>query len=525
MLINLEKNSIKKIQALEEADFTVVGAGAAGILLATKLSKEGFKVHLIESGDLNINKEAQNKIVSDNKKMEDSAIKGRKRIVGGTTTKWGGQSLPFDKIDFLSKEWINSSGWPISYEEINSFYNEANHFMGIDQYGYGESLLKKLKFKNPLFNNTDLKYRLSKWAPEPNFYKKYKSEITSNYTTIYNGMVTKITYSKDNLVSSIKLKNTKNNEYHINVNNLIIACGGIESTRILLLHLPEKPIYLGMGFMEHLHLNVGSVSTSNLFSFQRLFNTKFHNLRKFTVRIMPSEELQKKEKLVNCSALFDFLPINELNAKSKVYNFFKRIRCKDKNKKFQVKFSSFNIIKLLQIIMSLTKSLFTLIFYRFYYAPENSKINLNVIVEQIADNHNTITLAKEKDLHGNNIAHIKWNIHEISWKSIVVFSKKLKNHLENINGVKVTLNKEIKTETLEYNKYIDPIYHHMGGCRMSKKPNKGVVNRDLQVWGHPNLYVCSSAVFPTSSHSNPTLTILALACRLANNLSKDQKEK
>ena len=65
----------------------------------------------------------------------------------------------------------------------------------------------------------------------------------------------------------------------------------------------------------------------------------------------------------------------------------------------------------------------------------------------------------------------------------------------------------------------------MGGCRMSEKPSKGVVNRDLQVWGYPNLYLCSSAVFPTSSHSNPTLTILALACRLVNNLSRDQKKR
>jgi hypothetical protein len=524
-LINLDNTSKKNIQSLEKSDFTIVGAGAAGILLATKLSKKGFKVHLIESGGLNINKEAQNKIVSDNKKIKDSAINGRKRVVGGTTTKWGGQSLPFEKIDFLYRDWINSSGWPITYEEVNSFYNEANHFMGIDQYGYGESLLKKLNFKNPFFNTTEVEYRLSKWAPEPNFYKKYKSEIRSNYITIYNAMVTSINFSKDKLVSSIKLKNTKKQEYQIKVNNLIIACGGIESTRLLLLNMPEKPINLGVGFMEHLHINIGCISTSNLFSFQRLFNTKFHNLRKLTARIMVSEELQKEEKLVNCSALFDFLSINELNAKSKLYSLLKRIRLKSNDNNYKDPISSFNIMKLLQIIISLTKSAFSLIFYRFYYAPDNSKINLNVIAEQIPDNQNTITLAVEKDLHGNKLAEIKWIIPEISWKSIVVFSNKLKYHLESIDGVEVTLNKEIVIENLEYAKYIDPIYHHMGGCKMSEKPNKGVVNRDLQVWGHPNLYVCSSAVFPTSSHSNPTLTILALACRLANNLSKYKSKK
>ena len=88
----------------------------------------------------------------------------------------------------------------------------------------------------------------------------------------------------------------------------------------------------------------------------------------------------------------------------------------------------------------------------------------------------------------------------------------------------MTLNNEIQIGNLEYSKYISPIYHHMGGCRMSEKIDDGVVNKDLQVWGYQNLYVCSSAVFPTSSHSNPTLTILALACRLANKLSKYKKK-
>jgi choline dehydrogenase-like flavoprotein len=55
---------------------------------------------------------------------------------------------------------------------------------------------------------------------------------------------------------------------------------------------------------------------------------------------------------------------------------------------------------------------------------------------------------------------------------------------------------------------------------MSATAGGGVVDRDLQVWGAPNLYVASAAVFPTSSHSNPTLTVLALAARLVDKLSK-----
>ena len=46
----------------------------------------------------------------------------------------------------------------------------------------------------------------------------------------------------------------------------------------------------------------------------------------------------------------------------------------------------------------------------------------------------------------------------------------------------------------------------------------GVVDRDGKVFGVNNLYVAGSAVFPTSSQANPTLTIVAMALRLADHL-------
>ena len=53
---------------------------------------------------------------------------------------------------------------------------------------------------------------------------------------------------------------------------------------------------------------------------------------------------------------------------------------------------------------------------------------------------------------------------------------------------------------------------------MAASAHEGVVDADCAVHGVPNLYVASAAVFPTSSHANPTLTIVALALRLADHL-------
>jgi choline dehydrogenase-like flavoprotein len=61
-------------------------------------------------------------------------------------------------------------------------------------------------------------------------------------------------------------------------------------------------------------------------------------------------------------------------------------------------------------------------------------------------------------------------------------------------------------------------YHHMGTTRMHEDPKQGVVNADCRVHGIENLYIAGSSVFPTSSYVQPTLTIVALALRLADHI-------
>jgi choline dehydrogenase-like flavoprotein len=62
--------------------------------------------------------------------------------------------------------------------------------------------------------------------------------------------------------------------------------------------------------------------------------------------------------------------------------------------------------------------------------------------------------------------------------------------------------------------------HNIGTTRMSDVPAKGVVDPHCRVHSVKNLYIASSSVFPTSSHANPTLMIIALAIRLADHLKR-----
>ena len=67
---------------------------------------------------------------------------------------------------------------------------------------------------------------------------------------------------------------------------------------------------------------------------------------------------------------------------------------------------------------------------------------------------------------------------------------------------------------------LEPDYHHMGGAHMAAGAANGVVDGDCRLHGSDNLYVASAATFPTAGFANPTVTIVALALRLGEHLTR-----
>ena len=74
----------------------------------------------------------------------------------------------------------------------------------------------------------------------------------------------------------------------------------------------------------------------------------------------------------------------------------------------------------------------------------------------------------------------------------------------------------VEAEMIRYGAYGG---HHLGTARMGNDPRTSVVDAQCRVHGVENLFIASAATFPTSSQANPTLTIVALALRLAKHLA------
>jgi len=67
--------------------------------------------------------------------------------------------------------------------------------------------------------------------------------------------------------------------------------------------------------------------------------------------------------------------------------------------------------------------------------------------------------------------------------------------------------------------------HLAGTTRMGDDPKESVVDKRCRSHDHKNLYISGASVFPTIGTANPTLTIAAMALRLADNLMDDHYNK
>src|SRR5580658_6869601 len=155
---------MKHFPASTEVDYIVIGSGAAGGIMAKQLSVAGFSVVVLEQGSwgkygreheynkdewLNLNLSAEERLMSDPSRQRNTfrpndkvkAVAGTHGygcVVGGGTVTYGGSSwrhLPWEFKEASSDKTIPAgtgmADWPITYEELEPYYTQAEWEMGI----------------------------------------------------------------------------------------------------------------------------------------------------------------------------------------------------------------------------------------------------------------------------------------------------------------------------------------------------------------------------------------------------------
>jgi choline dehydrogenase-like flavoprotein len=145
--------------------------------------------------------------------------------------------------------------------------------------------------------------------------------------------------------------------------------------------------------------------------------------------------------------------------------------------------------------------------------PRTGRFTLDVHAEQLPNPASRITLAGAQDRFGVRQPRIDWRYTQADIRTVRGTLSLIGSALE--TGGHGTLAWD--PDAVEADILRDGAYggHHLGTARMSADPRHGVVDADCRVHGIDNLYVAGGAVFATSGQANPTLSILALALRLA----------
>jgi choline dehydrogenase-like flavoprotein len=162
-------------------------------------------------------------------------------------------------------------------------------------------------------------------------------------------------------------------------------------------------------------------------------------------------------------------------------------------------------------------------------APTTEPRFFQLNVEQEPNLASRVRLAKKKDALGMPMVHVDWHLTRDDRMRIFRTARLFAEQFGQANlgrarvviggyeaGSEIHSDEEIDDDALDF--YIGSNMHHMGTARMHRSPRSGVVDANCRVHDLKNLFIGGSAVFPTYGASPPTMTIVALATRLADHL-------
>ncbi len=530
-------------------DVCIIGSGPAGMTLAYELVGSGKKVCVLESGSF------KKQTYSDQLKKVESVgeikIKdnSRERIVGGTSTTWGGGSAPMDNVDFSFRDFLSvPMGWPFSLKEIESYYKRTTKY-GFPSYelfeGGLDANIKNSTEKDFLEINLDKKVFIA-MDPPWNFGKKLLNIFENPGFDLYtDATVVELISEKDSekeKISRVILVSSKGFKWSMKAGVFVLANGGIESVRLILSSkntaggvLGNKSNLLGKFIMNHPKSSFGVIKLKKpVYSLPLFFGYYFSGFAGFAGFRLDSK-VQNEKKLLNSYVRFE--PIFPWSDNIGVWSFLTII----KKLKTIVNFwksKQKNIVHLrdynetpdadgnagfgwFRAFFDIIINIKAVLYYCIHRVlPGVSlpihRIRLRNFMEMEPRIQNTITLSDIKDGNGFQIAKINLSTSLLDKKSLIALHRELKKELveRGIGDMEGELSED---DAWSIN---NDASHHIGGAIMGIEPNKSVVNSDLRLHDVSNLYVCSSSVFPTSGCANPTYTICALAIRLADKIKQ-----
>jgi choline dehydrogenase-like flavoprotein len=507
-----------------DTDVCVVGSGPVGITLALALSRRKTRVILLESGGRKAEPALQDLNRSINIGRNHNGINiGRYRVFGGNSSVWGGQILPFNPIDFVRRDWVEGSGWPISFGDLKPYYEQALDFEGLGRcLTDDDEVWAAVGIKTPDFG-AGLGSHFSRWCPQRDFAILHGREIDRSITLhcILHATVTALSCREDRIVAALA-RSLTGKSIRIHATRFVFCVGGIETTRLLLQPLENQTTppwtrrsdILGRYFQDHPTFECADVTLRDPTSVHQLMDVIYHRGLRYQPRLYLSETRMKELRCLNVGGVLIFK--TEISAEV-----LHQVRIAAR----QFLSGSINRTTMAAALRSgvhsaplIARMAWRYVLQKRAFNPSDGGCRLLAFVEQAPNPDSRLTLSDERDALGMFRSKLDWRVGRAEIDTLARFANEVKDAFESKCLANVDLEKQVAAREVAFSNRCWDNFHDMGCARMAASPDVGAVDPNLRLFGSKNGYVCSSAVFPSGSFANPTHTSIALALRLAEHL-------
>jgi choline dehydrogenase-like flavoprotein len=514
-----------------EAEVCIVGAGAAGGIMALELARRGIGVVVLESGprhDLRERGEYVRRYLRrenpwrtplpelDRHTVGGTApydLEGRRaRGVGGSTLHWEGYAFRFHADDFRLRSLYGiADDWPIQYQDLEPYYARAEQALGVAgaadvpwasprtapfplpafPFSYSDGFFARacrslgIAFHSlPQARNSVAYGGRSQCRAcgtclvcptgakaSTDLTHVPQAEATGKARVLTESTVLRLEVDASGRVTAAVYARPDKVEQRVTAHVFVVAAGAVETARLLLLSTsPDFPDGLAnrSGLVGRFFMSHPSVDLTGR------ANEKVHPYRIGFSTAMSRQFAVERDRTARGAFFLEFLnstgptPVQVAEASGRWGEALRR-----------------------------------------YVREEfGRQLGIRVYCEQLPEHTNSVSLnPRVRDYFGNPVPHLSCSVGRYE-RTALDEAKVVAGRILGATGVS-----RPRASSLGF------AAHQIGTHRMGADPHTSVVDANLRAHDLPNLYLVGSGCFVTASASPPTLTIAALAIRAAENIA------